>query len=140
MPIIGDVNAWAILTTVIAVNIFRLLWYSPVLFGKLWQNGLAATGAAAEKDDRPPAGPIIALVASLIEVTVLAVIIKSFQPTEIRAVNGLIAGFLAGAGIAAPVLGTFFGFEGKKPLLYLIDIGYYLSALTAAGLILGLWA
>jgi hypothetical protein len=138
MLIFGEINAWAILTTVIAVNIFRLLWYSPVLFGKLWQNGLGVN--AAEGKDRPPAGPIIALIASLVEVTVLALIVKSFQPTEIRAVNGLIAGFLAGAGIAAPVLATFFGFEGKKPLLYLIDIGYYLSALTAAGLILGLWS
>jgi hypothetical protein len=48
-------------------------------------------------------------------------------------------GALVGIGIWFALMSVTFMYEGRRPALFLIDGGYHVLALTAAGAILGAW-
>ena len=41
----GEVNLLAVLVSGVAAMVIGALWYSPLLFGKLWMNGMGFTEA-----------------------------------------------------------------------------------------------
>lgn len=130
----GNLNLWAILVAAVSAFLVGGVWYSPVLFGRLWKK---ANHFAA---DEPPAatGKIFAItfLLSLVMAFNLAMFLNDPKTTLAW---GATAGFLAGFGWVAMGIGIVCAFE-RRPWTYVIVNGGYLTfALVLMGAILGAW-
>ena len=131
---LAQLNIWAILAATVSAFLVGGLWYSPVLFGKLWQR------ANGFKDGQPgPAAPKI-FVLSFILTLVMAVNLAMFlNDPKTTAAWGAAAGFLAGFGWVAMGIGVVSLFE-RRPWSYVaINGGYVTFALVVMGVIIGAW-
>jgi hypothetical protein len=137
MPM-AEVNYLAILVAALAAFVLGAIWYSPVLFGRLW---LKAQGWGPERMDemRHDVGRSygISFVCYLVMASVLAMLF-SFAGF-LGAVDGLWLGFLCWLGFAATIGLTRHLFSDKPISLYLIDAAYQLAYLLAMGAIIGMW-
>ena len=133
MPI-QNLNIWAILTAALSAFLVGGLWYSPLLFGRLWQK---ANGFAA---DQPPPANAKIFVLSFILTLVMSVNLAMFlNDPKTNTAWGATAGFLAGLGWVAMGIGVVALFE-RRPWTYAIVNGGYLTvALVLMGTILGAW-
>ena len=128
------------IATVVAalVNmVIGMLWYSPLLFGKLW---MKASGKE-EKDMKKGSGMgkvyAMAFVGSFIMAFVLSRFIAISSAKTIQ--DGALVGFWAWLGFIIPVSLSGYLFEGKSRNLTLINGGYYLVVLMVMGAILSFW-
>lgn len=122
---------WVAIASVVGFAIGGL-WYSPVLFGKAWQREVRGTDGQASM----PISKV--LVASFFTQAAGILAVALFLGPDAGAGNGACAGSIAGL-IAASALATTFLYEAKSLKLWLIDAGYLVAFLTAAGAILGAW-
>ena len=130
----SGVNIWAVL--VAAVSSFALggLWYSPVMFHKVW-NREAGRGENPEKMQHPGRVFGVAFVFALIAAWVFAYWLG--PDAELR--DALMKGLAAGAGFVAASFGINYQFANRDTTLLLIDGGYHTVQFGLYGLILGLW-
>jgi len=128
---------------VIGVVNFVLSWlyYSPgVPWFKAWQRGVGMdpnkTGMTEEDRKAMPRLMIGAAVASFLFSYGLQIVVHSMKATTFGA--GLIAGVVVWlAFVVTHSLNT--QFEGRKPVILLINNGYYLVAYAVAGGVLAIW-
>ena len=127
------VNWWAVMAGAISMFILGGLWYSPVLFGRVWmsENGF-------RDSDRPNLAKILglSLVISLIMAANLAFFLADAKTT---AAWGATAGLLAGLGWVALSVAMIALFERRSWRYILINGGYMTTAFVLMGLILGAW-
>ena len=107
------------------------LWYSPVLFGAVWNR---------ENGGPPPSGhPAkvfgVSFAFSLIAALAFAVVLGPAPALK----TALLYGVLAGFGIAASSFGVNYQFAQRSFKLWLIDGGYHTFQFVLFGLVLGLW-
>lgn len=127
------INWLSVLVAAISAFLVGGLWYGPLL-GKSW---MVANGfTEADLQQRNPARTfglsfLLALVAALV--------LEMFIGPEADLAFGTIAGFMAGLGWVATLLGIIYLFEMKSLRAFLINGGYCVVALTVMGLILGAW-
>ena len=123
-------NYVAILVAAVAMTIIGGLWYSPLLFGKRWME--------LAKVDMNSGNPMTAMagqfVLSLITVGSLAVVTTWAHPTTI--IQGGCVGVLVAAGFVATAAAGGVIFERRPMGLFWINEGYYVIALSVAGIIL----
>ena len=110
------------------------LWYGP-LFAKVW---LKDTGFTEEKY-RQQANQLKIFGISFLLALIAAFNLALFIGPEKDFVYGTIAGFLAGIGWVATMLGILYLFELKSLKFYLINAGFCIVSLTLMGLIIGAW-
>lgn len=124
-------NHWAVLVAAVSSFVLGGLWYSPALFGKVWnrENG------SPPQPGHPARVFGIAFVFSLIAAYAFAWWLGP-TPALDRAVA---AGLAAGFGIAAASFGINYQFAQRSFLLWLIDGGYHTAQFVLFGVILGLW-
>jgi len=129
-----EVNYLAVLAAAVATFALGGIWYSPALFGKVWQR---EAGVTEEKMKSANIGLIFGLtfVLSLIAAWVFALFLGPRPPMAL----GLGAGFSAGLCWVAASLGINYLFERKSLKLWLINGGYHTLQFTIIGLILALW-
>ena len=129
-----EVNYLAVIAAAIATFVLGGLWYSPALFGKVWQR---EAGVTEEKMKTANMALIFGLtfVLSLIAAWVFALFLGPRPPMAL----GLGAGFSAGLCWVAASLGINYLFERKSLKLWLINGGYHTLQFTIIGLILALW-
>jgi len=129
-----DVNYLAVIAAAIATFVLGGLWYSPALFGKVWQR---EAGVTEEKMKSANMTLIFGLtfVLALIAAWVFALFLGPRPPMAL----GLGAGFSAGLCWVAASLGINYLFERKSLKLWLINGGYHTLQFTIIGLILALW-
>jgi hypothetical protein len=129
-----DVNYLAVIAAAIATFVLGGLWYSPALFGKVWQR---EAGVTEEKMKSANMTLIFGLtfVLALIAAWVFALFLGPRPPMAL----GLGAGFSAGLCWVAASLGINYLFERKSLKLWLINGGYHTLQFTAMGAILGAW-
>ena len=129
-----EVNYLAVIAAAIATFALGGLWYSPALFGKVWQR---EAGVTEEKMKTANMALIFGLtfVLSLIAAWVFALFLGPRPPMAL----GLGAGFSAGLCWVAASLGINYLFERKSLKLWLINGGYHTLQFTIIGLILALW-
>ncbi len=131
----STLNWWAILAATLAAFVLGGLWYSPVLFGKLW---MRANGFREEDLNKGNLGKIfgLAFVFTLVMALNLAMFLNDPKTT---AAWGATAGFLAGFGWVALGIGIVALFE-RRPFTYtLVNGGYMTVALVIMGAIIGAW-
>lgn len=127
-------NLWAILAAAVSAFLVGGLWYSPLMFGKLWKK------ANHFGTDEPPAatGKIFAL--SFLLSLVMAINLAMFlNDPKTTLAWGATAGFLAGFGWVAMGLGIVSLFERRSWTYVMVNGGYLTVALVLMGAILGGW-
>jgi len=124
-------NYWAVLAAALSAFLLGGLWYSPVLFGRVWtlENGSPKQGG------HPAKVFAVAFLFSLVAAVAFALWLGD-APTLDAAVK---AGGLAGFGVAATSFGINYQFANRSFKLWLIDGGYHTLQFILYGVILGLW-
>lgn len=127
-------NPWAILVSALSAFLIGGLWYSPLLFGRVWK-----TANHFDGHDDSPAGVktfAITFVFSLVMALNLAMFLNDAKTT---AAWGASAGLLAGFGWVTMGIGIISLFERRSWKYVLVNGGYLTSALVTMGAILGGW-
>jgi hypothetical protein len=123
----------AILAATIASFFLGALWYSPVLFGRVW---MRETGVDEEACRH---GSNFRVLGTTFVLTLISTSVLSFCLSPRPGVlYGAIAGLVIGIGWVATSIGTNFLFEGRSFKLFAITGGYHVVRFLVAGIILGL--
>ena len=130
-----DINYWAVVVAAVINMVVGALWYSPVLFGKVWSNLI---GKKME-DMRANAGPgySITTLGALVQSFVLAVLVHNLGLTT--AVKGAWLGLLVWLAFTAATTASDTVFAGRPWKLWKINTGYYLVVLLINGTLLSVW-
>lgn len=135
-----EVNLLAVFVAAIASMVIGALWYSPLLFGRLW---MQISGISPKMIDRMKKKGKVgksyfwALVGSLIASYVLAHFVRYVTATTFA--DGAQLAFWAWLGFEAPILLGGVLWEGKPFKLFLLNAAYHLIALIIAAGILAVW-
>lgn len=129
-----EVNYFAVIAAALASFLLGGLWYSPLLFAKVWQR---ESGVSDEQLKNANMGLIfgLAFVLSLIAAVVFALFLGPRPPLAL----GLGAGSAAGLCWVTSSFGINYLFERRSLKLFLINGGYHTLQFTLIGLILALW-
>jgi len=134
-----DINYLAVLVTAVISMVIGGLWYSPLLFGKLWMNlsNINQRDISKAKQKGMAMSYLAAFIGALVTSYVLAHFIDYTEATTITA--GMTAGFWIWLGfIATTTLGVVL-WEGKPIKLYLLNNAYSIINLLIMGAILAVW-
>lgn len=133
-----NINFLALAVAAIASFALGAVWYSPVLFGKAWQNALGFTEEYLKKSN-------MALIfgSSFILILLmnfgLAVILQGHAGRDVTTLSGALYGFLIGLFFIATSVGINMIYQRKSFALWAIDAGYQVFYLALSGAILGAW-
>lgn len=124
-------NIWAVLVAAVSSFLLGGLWYSPMLFGRIWnrENG-------GQKPSGHPAKVFgVSLVFSVIAAVAFALWLGPAPALDTAVKSGALAGF----GLVATSFGINYQFAQRTFKLWLIDGGYHTLQFVLFGVILGLW-
>jgi hypothetical protein len=124
-------NIWIVLLAAASSFAVGGLWYSPMLFGKVWNaenGGPPTTGHPARVFG-------VSFAFSLLAACSFAVIVGPSPTLE----SSLKLGALVGIGLVATSFGINYQFAQRTLKLWLIDGGYHVAQFLLFGLIFGLW-
>jgi len=132
---ISTLNWFAVIVAALSNFLIGGLWYSPLLFGKVWmkENNFS--------DDDLKKGNM----AKIFGITFLFSIVMAFNlgmflhDANTTTSWGAIAGFLAGFGWVAMSIFSIGQFERKSAKYMLIHGGYVTISFIVMGLIIGIW-
>jgi Protein of unknown function (DUF1761) len=131
----ANVNWLAVLVSTISSFIIGAIWYSRVLFGKVWAKSNNLT------DEQIRAGNK----AKIFGVSFLCIFFAAVNlgfflaDPSINAMTGTFYGFLTGFGWVLPAFGVVAMFELKSWTWILINGFYWVVSFTVMGLIFGVW-
>ncbi len=128
-----EVNYLAVFLAALSGFVLGGLWYSPMLFAKVWMQHSGVTEEQM-KNSNPAKIYGLAFVLCLLASYVFAF----FLGPDAGLHNGLIYGFSAGLFWVAGSFGVNYLFEHKSLKLWLINGGYHTIQFTLIGLILGI--
>ena len=129
------INHLAVWAAAVANMVVGAIWYSPVLFYKVWMQAAELTEEQV-KGMNPAKTYTLAFLAALVIAYNLAAFLGDSNTT---ASWGATAGFLAGLGFSAMAFWTIALFEQRTTKYVLINGGYITVAFTVMGLIIGAW-
>ena len=131
----NQINWLAVVAAALSTFVVGGLWYSPVLFGKVWLKANGFTEAQAQSFNKARAfggAFLLALVMSANLAMFLA------DPTT-TLLWGMTAGALAGVGWVATGLAVVALFENRSWSYILVNGGYLIVSFVLMGAILGAW-
>ena len=131
----NQINWLAVLAAALSAFVVGGLWYSPILFGKVWLKANGFTEAQAQSFNRARAFGG-AFVLALIMSANLAMFLADPTTTVLW---GMMAGALAGIGWAAAGLAVVALFENRSWTYILVNGGYLAVSFVLMGAILGAW-
>lgn len=131
---LSNINWLSVIVATIVAFILGSLWYSPVLFGKVWQKEL---GLSDEKIKN--ANMAVIFGTSFVLEFIAALVLEMFLGPDANVVTGIISGALVGIAWIATAIGTNYLFARKSFRLFLIDSGYFVVFFIVMGGILGAW-
>lgn len=124
-------NIPAISVAAICTFLLGGLWYSPILFGKLWNRENAGTP--------PPGHPAKVFGISFIFSLIAAAALSYLLGTSPLLDHALKTSLIIGAGVVATSFGINYQFAQRSFKLWLIDSGYHVVQFMLFGLVFGLW-
>ena len=138
----GGMNYLAILLAAVAAWLAGAVWYG--VLAKPW---VAAQGKTIEQfkarqaklrgSPRAYAPFIIAFLAEFVMAWILAGVVGHLGPGQVMVRNGIISALFLRAGFVATTMAVNYAFGGRRPMLYLIDVGHWLVVLVLAGAVIG---
>lgn len=132
---ISTLNWFAVVTAALSNFLIGGLWYSPVLFGKVWMK----ENNFKDEDLKTGNMPKILSLTFLFSIVMAFNLAMFLNDAGTTASWGAIAGFLAGFGWVAMSIFTIGQFEQKSTKYMLIHGGYVTISFVVMGLIIGLW-
>ncbi len=129
----SQINFLAVIVAAVSSFLLGGLWYSPILFGKVWQR---EAGDPRKPGDGHPAK---IFGASLLFALLAALVYAWLIPAAADPVQAVAQGLAVGAGVVAASFGINYQFANRSGTLLLIDGGYHTLQFGIYGLILGLW-
>ncbi|MDN5215903.1 DUF1761 domain-containing protein [Fulvivirgaceae bacterium BMA12] len=131
---ISSLNFFAIFVAALSAFLIGGLWYSPVMFSKIWmkENGF-------NEEDLKGANMLAIFGGSFVLEFVMAFNLAAFLGDTADLIWGITAGALAGIGWVAASTGVTYLFERKSMKLFLINAGYHVIVFVVMGAILGVW-
>lgn len=129
------INHLAVFAAALSDFVVGALWYSPLLFAKVWMKETGLTEEKMKKDNALVKYGLT-FVFSLIITYNLAFFLGD---PKMELSDYLLYSFLAGFGWASMAVGILSLFEMRGWKLMLINWGYVTVAFVVKGLILGLW-
>jgi len=133
----ANVNYLAVLIAAVAAFIVGAVWYGT--FSKAWIAAQGKTMESVKQEQAEKVGQMSAFlpfvfVSNLVMAVVLYGIMKHVGPFTVRA--ALISAAFCWLGFVVTTIATNYAFQGRKPMLTVIDAGW-LAALLVTGAILG---
>lgn len=129
-----DLNWLAIVVAAISAFALGGLWYSPVLFVKIWMKETGITEESAKSANMAKIfglSSLLAMIASLL--------MALFLGHDAGGGVGALSGFLIGLGTIFTFLGITYLFERRTLAHFLVNASYGVAALTLMGFIIGVW-
>lgn len=121
---------WKVIIAIIAYFVIGAIWYSPAIFGKIWQNAVGKKGKMSMR------GPSM-LIGLLTTAVIVLVFTYIAHMTGIATVaRGAYLGVKVWLGFVATIGLMSKTYQGTSLRLYLIDSGYHLAGLVVTGIIL----
>lgn len=134
----SNINYLAVLVSALASFVIGSLWYSPLLFGKSWQNALGFTD-----DDLKEANMFLIFGASFILMFIMALGLALFSQGHNNSESTWLGGLSHGLFVAIFFVSTSYGvnmlYQRKPFKLWAIDAGYQIVLLGVMGTIIGAW-
>ena len=130
----SNINWLSVIVATVAAFIIGALWYSSVLFGKVWQKELGLSDEKIKNANMP-----VIFGTSFVLEFIAAFVLEMFIGSEANVTTGIIAGALVGIAWVATAIGTNYLFARKSFRLFLIDSGYFVLLFIVMGGILGAW-
>jgi hypothetical protein len=129
------VNYIAVIIAALAGFGLGSVWY--MVLSKSWLQAIGKTEAELKQQEGPAkALPfVIAILALFIIALMLAGVMGHLGDITIR--GGVISGFFVWLGFVITTMGVNHAFSGAKPMLTLIDGGYWLAVLLIQGAVIG---
>lgn len=124
-------NPWIVLLAAVSSFLIGGLWYSPILFGKIWN----AENGSPPGDGHPAKVFSVSFGFSLVAAICFGMLVGA-SPGLGPAVQ---TGVLAGAGLVAASFGINYQFAQRSFKLWLIDGGYHIAQFLLFGVVFGLW-
>lgn len=124
-------NIWVVLLAAVSSFLVGGLWYSPLLFGKVWNRengGQAGAGHPAKVFG-------VSLAFSLVAAACFGILLGASPGLE----SAVRTGVLVGLGLVAASFGINYQFAQRSFKLWLIDGGYHTAQFLLFGVIFGLW-
>jgi len=132
---ISTLNWFAIIIAALSNFLIGGLWYSPMLFGKIWMKENGFTDDDMKKGNMAKTFGLTSLF-SIIMALNLGMFLNDAKTTTSW---GAFAGFLAGFGWVAMSIFTIGQFERKSTTYMLINGGYVTISFVVMGVIIGIW-
>ena len=129
-----QIHYGAVLAAAIVSFLIGGLWYSPILFARVWMRE-AGLDEAQVKNAKLARVFALSLLCSL----VMAANLAAFIGAKASLSFGLFAGAATGIGWVAMSLAVVYLFEQRSLKLWLVNSGYQVLAYTAMGGIVGAW-
>lgn len=131
---IETVNIFAILLAAISAFLLGGIWYSPKVFGKIWQR----EAGYINKDDKTGHSFLVYLLTFLLSLiaALLFGLSLGHKPTVIY---GATAGLIVGLCWVSASFGINYLFARRSLKLFLIDGGYHSLQFVLYGVIIALW-
>lgn len=110
------------------------LWYSPVLFGKIWAK---ETGMTRNEENKP--NTLLIFGTTFVLEFTSTLLMDMVLGKEACLVSGLKLGAIISLGWVSTSFGTSYLFSQKSFKLFLIDAGHFVVWFILAAAILGVW-
>jgi len=127
------VNYIAVIIAALAGFGLGAIWYT--VLSKPWMHAVGMTEADRPQGSAKVVPFAIAIVALFIMALMLAGVMGHLGDITIR--GGVISGFFVWLGFVITTMGVNHAFSGAKPMLTLIDGGYWLAVLLIQGAVIG---
>ena len=131
----NQINWLAVVVAALSTFVVGGLWYSPILFGKVWLRANGFTDAQTQSFNKARAF-VGAFVFALIMSANLAAFLAAPGTTVLW---GIAAGALAGIGWVAAGLAVVALFENRSWTYIFVNGGYHIVTFVLMGAILGAW-
>ncbi len=130
----ASINLLVIFGATVVANLMGPLWYSPLLFGKVWRKD-AGLGESADSMSNPVPVFIAAFVLQLLAASMLGGLLGN----NAGASEGAQLGVLLGFTLVLTAIGVTNLYESRPTRLIFIHAGYHMVALCVMGAIIGQW-
>ncbi|OGY85124.1 MAG: hypothetical protein A3F54_04325 [Candidatus Kerfeldbacteria bacterium RIFCSPHIGHO2_12_FULL_48_17] len=134
-----EINYIAVLVTAIISMVLGGIWYSPMLFGKMWAKEMGWNGEEMKKRQKEGAmkGYIVMFIGALVMQYILAHFVQYTDADTFML--GATTGFWLWLGFIVTIMVPNIFWEGKSMRAVSINVLYQLINLLIAGGILAIW-
>ena len=129
------VNYVAVLGGAVAMFAVGALWYSPILFGKIWMQEMGITPESMRDTKMKP---IVAMAMNFVTALISTYVLYHFMVAfgVVDTMGALTLGFWVWLGFLAPIALHAYFWEGKSAKVVAINLVHLLVAVCAAAVVL----